>query len=87
MFGAIALAYFAYFVGGLHQNRLSKSAAGWAIAILAGTAIASAPIGHYALGQSLWPFYCIGEGIPFIPASFFVVYRYALRPPPSEGKK
>lgn len=87
MFGAIALAYFAYFVRELHRGRVVKAAPSLAISVLAGSAIASAPIGHYALGQPVWPWYCIGEGIPFIPAAFFVVYRYAFMPPPSEEEK
>jgi len=86
MLGTIALAYFAYFVRELHRGHVVKAAPTMAISVLVGTTIASAPIGHYVLNQTLWPWYCIGEGVPFIPAAFFVVYRYALLPPPPADK-
>jgi threonine/homoserine efflux transporter RhtA len=86
MLGTVALAYFAYFVRELHRGRVAKAAPAMAMGVLVGTAIISAPLGHYVLSQTLWPWYCIGEGIPFMPAAFFVAYRYALLPPPVEEK-
>lgn len=81
MVGLVALAYLSYFVRGLWRGRVYKFPATAVLGLLFGSAFSTAPIGHYLLEQSLWPWFIIGEGLAFVPGALYVVYRFALANP------
>jgi len=76
--GIVALAYFAYFVRELKRRKLNYGAGSATLSILFGATLISAPVGRFALSQEIWPWFLVGEVLVFVPATLWVVYKYAL---------
>lgn len=78
LMGAVAAPAYVYFVSEiLRNNKFRWPAASSTVAILFGTASASAPIGDYVFGSQLWVWFIFGEAavflIPFVISQVMLV--------------